>query len=131
MSSCICKTGPKGLGPRCTKKPIPGNKFCTLHSKKCLIQAPETPQARQLKQVPQARQLKQSPQAAQKKEIKGKNCVVQTQKKYTTRPSPAYPANECCGEIMLGNNGRLWKSISNVKGVCAWKEINKLRLERN
>ena len=109
MSSCICKTGPKGLGPRCTKKPIPGNKFCTLH----------------------ARQLKQSPQAAQKKEIKGKNCVVQTQKKYTTRPSPAYPANECCGEIMLGNNGRLWKSISNVKGVCAWKEINKLRSERN
>ena len=48
-------------------------------------------------------------------------CDAQTQKKYTSRPSPSYPANECCGEVKTGNDGRMYKSERNVKGICAWK----------
>jgi hypothetical protein len=38
MSKCLCKTGPKGLGPRCSKMAMAGSKFCSIHSKKCLKQ---------------------------------------------------------------------------------------------
>lgn len=48
-------------------------------------------------------------------------CDVQTQNKYTSRPSPPYPANECCGEQKRGNDGRMYVSVRNARGICAWK----------
>ncbi len=54
-----------------------------------------------------------------------KGCVKQTTKKYTTRPSPPYPANECCGmEDVRGQNkgkGYLYRSSPDANGVCKWK----------
>ena len=42
-------------------------------------------------------------------------------KKYASRKSPPFPANECCGLRKVGNDGHLYESVSNSKGVCAWK----------
>ena len=48
-------------------------------------------------------------------------CALQTTKKYLTRPSPPYPANECCGMVMTGNDGNEYTSMRNVKDICAWR----------
>ena len=50
-------------------------------------------------------------------------CVKQTQARYTspTRKSPPYPANKCCGERMIGNDGQLYESKRNVLNVCSWR----------
>lgn len=49
-------------------------------------------------------------------------CDTQSQKKYTERPSPPYPANECCGEEKIGNDGKLYRSEKNARGICTWKQ---------
>ncbi len=49
-------------------------------------------------------------------------CQPQSSKKYMDRPSPPYPANECCGIIMRGNDRRLYVSKPNVNGVCSWRK---------
>lgn len=41
-------------------------------------------------------------------------------KKYNTRPSPPYPANECKGKSMKGNDGKIYVSKSNKNGVHRW-----------
>ena len=46
----------------------------------------------------------------------------QTQKKYTDRPSPAFPAQECLGMRVLGNDGQVYVSEANKNGVCTWKK---------
>ena len=43
-------------------------------------------------------------------------------KKYASRKSPPFPANLNCGKIMKGNDGYLYESRKNVRGVCAWKK---------
>jgi hypothetical protein len=48
-------------------------------------------------------------------------CVKQTQKKYLERPSPPYSAADCCGMVIAGNDGKMYISVPNAKGVCAWK----------
>jgi hypothetical protein len=48
-------------------------------------------------------------------------CDIQTTSKYTSRPSPPYPANVCCGRVMSGNDGQLYKSVPDKNGVCHWK----------
>ena len=47
-------------------------------------------------------------------------CKKRTTKKYTTRKSPAYPANECCGKKKKGNDGNFWVSKPDKNGVCRW-----------
>lgn len=57
---------------------------------------------------------------------KQKTCTKQTTKKYTTRPSPPYPANQCPpGSVRKGNNGKMFKSTPNVKGICRWVPVAK------
>ena len=52
-------------------------------------------------------------------------CTRQTTSKYLNRPSPAYPANECCGSVKVGNDGQLYKSTSvGRQTACTWKRIN-------
>ena len=43
-------------------------------------------------------------------------------KKYATRDSPPYPANECCGMTKIGNDGRKYVSKPKVNGICAWSK---------
>jgi hypothetical protein len=42
-------------------------------------------------------------------------------KKYATRDSPPYPANEHCGETKKGNDGKLYTSVPDKNKVCRWK----------
>lgn len=48
------------------------------------------------------------------------SCKKQTSKKYTSRPSPPYPANECCGQVKTGNDGLKYMSVEAANGVCRW-----------
>jgi CRISPR/Cas system CMR-associated protein Cmr1 (group 7 of RAMP superfamily) len=48
-------------------------------------------------------------------------CVASTRKKYMSRPSPSYPANECQGEKKQGNDGFMYTSVSNKRGIYTWK----------
>lgn len=49
-------------------------------------------------------------------------CVRRTSKKYLSRPSPPYSAQECCGKKMVGNNGKTWISIKDARGICHWRQ---------
>jgi hypothetical protein len=67
--------------------------------------------------------MKESPKKSPKKE---RGCTQQFTKKYMTRPSPPYPANECKGYIKVGNDGQFWKSSLQRKSptvgdVYTWK----------
>lgn len=55
------------------------------------------------------------------KRIKGTKCTIQTTKKYTSRSSPPYPANKCCGKTLKGNDGKKYISEPGALGICAWK----------
>ena len=44
-----------------------------------------------------------------------------TTKKYTSRGSPPYPANECRDELKIGNDGQPWVSVKASNGVYRWK----------
>lgn len=50
-----------------------------------------------------------------------KVCAKKTEKKYTDRPSPPYPANECPGATKKGNDGNKYKSIADRNGIFRWK----------
>lgn len=50
-------------------------------------------------------------------------CVKQTSRKYTERPSPPFPANECCGALGVGNNGDLYQSKADSRGICRWQPV--------
>jgi len=41
-------------------------------------------------------------------------------KKYRERNSPPYPANKCCGEKKVGNDGKMYTS-SMIGSACRWK----------
>jgi hypothetical protein len=38
-------------------------------------------------------------------------------KKYLSRPSPPYPANNCCRKTMTGNDGAKYIANTNVSGM--------------
>lgn len=59
-----------------------------------------------------------------KKSNKTGGCTQQTAKKYMDRPSPPFPANECCDREMLGNDGSMYVSRADKNGRCAWKKVN-------
>ena len=51
-------------------------------------------------------------------------CDMQQTSKYTERPSPPFPANQCCGEVKRGNDGRMYKSERvGAQKVCTWKLV--------
>ncbi len=54
--------------------------------------------------------------------VGSRGCVAQTTKKYQTRKSPAFPANECCGETMEGKDG-LYISRETSAGYCRWFKV--------
>ena len=46
-----------------------------------------------------------------------------TKKKYITRNSPPYPANDYCGKKMKGNDGLMYLSSPDKNGVCKWMKV--------
>ena len=60
------------------------------------------------------------------KSVSGKNAINQhskTLKKYKSRHSPPYPANENCNKKMKGNDGLMYISKPNKNNICSWKKI--------
>ena len=68
---------------------------------------------------------KRSKSSARKspKKADTRGCSLQHTKKYTQRASPAYPANQCCGDVMVGNDGNRWQSRPDSNGVCHWYKL--------
>jgi len=62
-----------------------------------------------------------SPVAAAAVASANPKCIKQTQKKYLERPSPPYSATDCPGMTLPGNDGKVYVSVANAKGVYAWK----------
>lgn len=48
-------------------------------------------------------------------------CVQQFAQKYTTRPSPPFPANKCPKRQMRGNDGLMYSSVPDKNGVHRWQ----------
>lgn len=55
--------------------------------------------------------------------MSGRSCSRQSTKRYTSRPSPPYPANACCGLVMTGNDGQKYISKRASTGVCRWVKV--------
>jgi hypothetical protein len=58
---------------------------------------------------------------SQVKNRKKQNVTKKIDKKYLTRDSPPYPANEHCGETKKGNNGKMYVSMPDKNKICRWK----------
>jgi hypothetical protein len=58
--------------------------------------------------------------AASKPKEPTSECVKINNKKYSERPSPAYPANECRDKVLLGNDGNQYISVPNKAGIYRW-----------
>lgn len=55
------------------------------------------------------------------------SCSKKYTKKYTSRPGPPYPANECPEKtIRTGNDGNLYVNLPNKRGIKTWR-MYKLR----
>jgi len=46
-----------------------------------------------------------------------------TKKKYLTRDSPPYPANDYCGKKKKGNDGNMYLSTPDKNGICKWIKV--------
>ncbi|HSW76392.1 MAG TPA: hypothetical protein VLG50_05080 [Candidatus Saccharimonadales bacterium] len=66
--------------------------------------------------------VKKSPKRVRKSPRVLRGCVKQYSPKYKNRPSPAFPANECCGQIKKRDNVN-WISEPDKNGVCKWKKF--------
>jgi hypothetical protein len=53
-----------------------------------------------------------------------RGCARQSFKKYSSRRSPPYPANNCWGEIKKGNDGMKYKSVGNKQGTYRWVKLS-------
>ena len=52
-----------------------------------------------------------------------RGCSRQSTKKYSSRSSPPFPANNCCGMTKKGNDGLTYKSVAASNGICRWVNI--------
>jgi hypothetical protein len=59
----------------------------------------------------------------QKPKTQKNQTTKKTKNKYKIRNSPPYSANENCNKIMIGNDGKKYKSVPNKNGVCTWRKI--------
>ena len=53
-------------------------------------------------------------------------------KKYSTRKSPPYPANEYCGKVKKGNDNKMYiSSMVGKQRSCTWKPLAKKSTKRS
>jgi hypothetical protein len=57
------------------------------------------------------------------KRLSKRGPTKRTTKKYESRPSPPYGANDYCGKKMKGNDGNIYESRESKSGSCSWKKI--------
>lgn len=53
------------------------------------------------------------------------NCKKETSNKYTSRNSPPFSANKCKSMKKQGNDGNVYKSVPNKRGVFRWIIVSK------
>ena len=70
------------------------------------------------------KKMKKSAKKIGEKVKKSPGCTRQSIKKYSDRPSPPFPANECCNQEMTGNDGNRYVSRADKNGRCSWKKVN-------
>ena len=59
------------------------------------------------------------------KDHKGQVPTKSKRVKYSTRPSPPYPAKEFLpGDKRMGNDGCMWEVFMNARGVKRWRICN-------
>ena len=51
-----------------------------------------------------------------------KSCKKQRSDKYAFRNSPPFPANQCQGRKMKGNDGTFYLSKPDKRGIFRWKK---------
>ena len=104
------------------------------YQKKSVKQSSKKPKVKSVKKLvkPKVKSVKKSVKPklkSVKKSVKKESvssdsgCVEQFTKKYQERPSPAYPANKCCGELKRGKDGLMYESRADKNGVCTWKKV--------
>lgn len=54
-------------------------------------------------------------------------CEKLMTKKYSTRPGPPFPAQECRGQVRQGNDSHMYKSEMAANGVYRWKRVTSMR----
>jgi hypothetical protein len=62
---------------------------------------------------------------ATKPSSKPAGCVPSKLKKYVDRKAPPYPAAECCGVTLKGNDGNEYVSKADKNGICKWHKTAK------
>ena len=113
-------------------KACPSDKILNPASGRCVSRTGKIGRAL-LGAKPAAKKASPKP-AAKKATSKASGCVQYTQanttpsqyKKYSTRPSPPFPANECPeGLVQQGNDGNNYVvSAPNAKGVKRWQKCS-------
>lgn len=79
---------------------------------------------KKLRKSPKPKKSKSRKSASKKAKSPAKRgCTRQTTSKYTSRPSPPYPANECCGQTFQGNDGEMYESRMAKNGICKWIRV--------
>lgn len=89
--------------------------------KKKRVASPKKKKSVPKKRVSSPKTQKRKRMSAQKKSPRA--CVRQSTKKYRERPSPAFPANQCCGSVMMGNDGNMYESRPDINRICTWKKL--------
>lgn len=136
MPQCQCITK-DGKGPRCSR--MAEDDLCIQHKKKCdvrvgsqVVQKPlkksvQMPLKKSVQmplkksvQMPLKRSIQRLAQNPLKRSKSSAGCTEQSLKKYVSRPSPPFPANQCCGLVMTGNDGLQYISKAASNGVCRW-----------
>lgn len=69
--------------------------------------------------------LKPAKRTTKKSSKRIDKCVINKTKKYRTRSSPPYPANQCPDAKKMGNDGRYYKSVADVNRVYKWARVAK------
>jgi hypothetical protein len=76
------------------------------------------------KASPKKASPKKASAKASPKKASDKTCAEKTTKKYVTRQSPPFPANQCQGHMKKGNDGNFWQSTRvGAQKVYTWKKV--------
>ena len=87
------------------------------------LEVPTKRQVHQSLEVPTKHQVHQPIESRPPSPTQKSGCVKQTTAKYLNRPGPPYPANQCCGQVMIGNDGQSYISRMMSNHVCTWRKL--------
>ncbi len=122
------KSGKKSPVKRSVTKKSPAKRSVTKKSpaKRSMIKKSGKMRARYGSQKAKGVKLlsgRRSLRVKQRAERMSRGCTKQSQSKYASRPSPPYPANNCVGRSLKGNDGRMYVSKLASNGIGRWVPI--------